>query len=471
MRWLFLLLFFAGCARLPQNEICSVCMDTPCLETSVAAAVQELPFTKGDFPDEYWWQCFEDCQLSALVERALANQPSLQRAEARVRIAQETAAIQRSSLFPTIGLSGQAAQQYFSKNSFFRAYAPMIPGRINEYIVELDFSYEFDFWGKNQNLLRAALGEAQASLAEACQTKIMLSTMVVLTYFNWQVEKKRYALLHKQQKLNDTSLQLTKFLYGEGLGNREQLFQAEMQELYTAKQLVQIEEILQILQNQLKMLLGLGPDDPLVLEEHSLPEDIRIALPSHLSCNLLARRPDLLALIWRAEAAAKRIGAAKADFYPNVNIMGLIGLDSVFFRKLFSVGSQTAAATPAFYLPIFTGGRLRAQLKKRQAEFDEAIFAYNEKLLEVVREVADQIASVQALEREVTLQRKIVRDQAEIHSLIAHKTRAGISSDLEAINAKQILLQEQDIALVQTLQKLCSIINLIKALGGGFHCS
>ncbi len=470
MRWLFPLLFFTSCARLSQDES-SCFLDAPCLERSVATALQAMPFTTGDFPDEYWWQCFEDYQLSSLVEKALANQPSLQRAQARFRAAKEIVGVQRASLFPTLGLTGQAAQQYFSKNGFFRAFAPMIPGRINEYTLELNFSYEFDFWGKNRNLLRASLGEAQATLAEAYQAEIMLSSAVVLTYFNWQVEKKRYALLQKQQQLTHTSVQLTKLRYREALENRQQLLEAKMQELHTAQQLVQSHQVLQILQHQLKMLLGTGPDAPLLLEEHSLPEDMRMALPSDLSSNLLARRPDLLALIWRAEAAAYRIGAAKADFYPNVNLSGLIGFDSVFFRKLFSTGSQTAAATPAFYLPIFTGGKLKAQLKERQAEFDEATFAYNEKLLDAVREVADQIISLQTLQRELTLQREVVDNQIEIYTLIRNKTKMGISSDLEVINAEKVLLQQRDILLTQTLQKLIGIINLIKALGGGFHCS
>lgn len=459
-----------GCMRLPEEDPCSLRWLAPSLEETVALARAQDPFAVGDFPDARWWQQFEDEQLSLFIEQALSNEPNLKNAEARVKTAQDEADMQRASLLPTIGLSAQGAQQYFGKNGFFRAYAPTFPGRINEYFLELNFDYEFDFWGKFRNLFRAALGEARAKEAESAQVAIVLSSSVAFTYYSWQIEKRRLRLLEEQEELASLRTQLTSSRQSDALDNRQQTLQASTAQLQLGKQIAESKQTLRLLETQLKLLLGVGPDDPIHLQVHALPADAKIALPEHLSSNLLARRPDLMALIWRVEAAAERVGAARADFYPSINLAALIGLDSVFINKFFTWPSRTAKAIPALNLPIFTGGFLRAQLKARQSEFVEASMAYNQQLLQAVKEVADQIAMVQTADERLRMQTQIVQQTAQTHLLTEMKNRHAISSYLEVIDTKQALIDQQQLELAEQLQKLSTTVSLIKALGGGY-CS
>src|SRR5262249_16524131 len=115
--------------------------------------------------------------------------------------------------------------------------------------------------------------------------------------------------------------------------------------------------------HMLNLLVGTGPDSLIVPEAMQALFTGRVEIPSDLSSDLLARRPDLAAQIWRVEAAAREIGAAKADFYPRVNLMAFAQLESLSFNKLLNIGSKQGGLVPAVHLPIFTGGKLTAQLK------------------------------------------------------------------------------------------------------------
>lgn len=470
MPWIFLLLFLAGCARLPKD--CNDCarLDPPSLESTTEEARREGPFTTGNFPDECWWHLFEDAQLSTFVERSLEVQPSLKVAEARLLASEQTARMQKASLYPMIGLYAQGAQQYFGKNGFFRAFAPSFPGRINEYELSLNFSYEFDFWGKNRNLFEAALGEARAQAAEYAQVKVMLSTSVTLAYYTWQVERRRLSLLEEQKQLLEQRFSLTSLRKSGALDTEQQELLSNSELVLVTKRVVESRQLLKLAEHQIKMLLGMGPDDFLEIELRTLPQDARIALPAELSCNLLARRPDLTALIWRTEAAANRVGAAKAAFYPSINLTALVGLDSVFWTKFFTWPSREANAIPALNLPIFTGGFLRAQLRERRAEFEQATQAYNDQLLSAVKEVADQIAIVQKAQSDVELQAMIVQQKAQTSELVHKKNRAALSSLLEVIQAEEALNDAQLLSLSDQLQRLGAMVALVKSLGGGFHC-
>ncbi len=464
----FWLLLLFGCAKLPEEEPCALKIDPPSLETLTSRAKEDPLFTEGDFPGTSWWELFEDEQLNSLILESLKDQPSLKAAEARLEAANQEAFVVRSSLFPVVGVSAQGAQQYFGKNGFFRAFAPSFPGRINEYTLELDYGYELDLWGKYRNLFRAALGEARAIAAEAAEVRIILSTSVALAYFSWQIEIERLSLLQRQREIAEHRYGLTGSRRTYALDNQLQELTAQGNTTFIAKQVVASEQLVTLTQFQLKALLGKGPDDELFLEKKTPPRHCQIGLPSHLSSNLLARRPDLAAMIARAEASAERVGAARTDFYPSINLMGLVGLDSVFFNKFFTWPSRTATAIPALNLPIFTGGRLRANLKKRRAEFTEAMETYHNGLLQALKQVADQITELQSSEKRLQLQESLVAQRKEQLSLTAKKYQEGISSELELLDADQRLVEERQTALSDLLQKLVTTLALIKALGGGF---
>jgi outer membrane protein TolC len=190
-------------------------------------------------------------------------------------------------------------------------------------------------------------------------------------------------------------------------------------------------------------------------------------LPDNISSDLLARRPDLMAQICRVEAAAKEIGAAKADFYPNVNLSAFAGLESLAFSNLFR-DSKTGSLMPAIHLPIFTGGRLRANLRSKVAAFNQAVYAYNDLVLTAAKEVADQIVTVGAIIDGLSQQVDAYEDTAAQYDLLFLRYDKGIDNYLTVLDGENDVLQQRFLLVGQYMDHLSSILNLIKRLGGGY---
>ncbi len=466
LRWLLLVLC-AGCVRIPENEGRCALMPTP--SVNVQDALHNGPFVSGDFPACSWWEEWDDPQLDELIAIALADNPSLKQAEARLQTAEQDAKIKRASLFPMLGLGGEANLQHLAKNGFFRAFAPSIPAGVNEYTLELNFSYEFDFWGKNRNIFQAALGLSKAAEAEAAGVRLIISTAVAAAYFQYQADLQKFTLAKNQYELTKKRSRLTQLRSGGALDDNTALFDADATLLLQQKLLLLAEQSLLIDEHELNMLLGRGPDCPLDLEAHPLPSRATVALPTQLSCDLLARRPDLSAQIHRVEAAAHLIGAAKADFYPSVDLMALAGLDTVFIRRIFTWNSVAAVAAPAFNLPIFTAGRLRAQLRQKEALFQEAVEGYNTLLLQAVREVADQIVLLQKADEQLIVQESVLRKREETNALAKRRFEVGLRGAFDPIDAELALLNQEWGLIDQAFIRTYSALKLIQALGGGFN--
>ena len=194
-----------------------------------------------------------------------------------------------------------------------------------------------------------------------------------------------------------------------------------------------------------------------------------IEIPSNLSSDLLARRPDLTAQIWRIEAAAREIGAAKADFYPRVNLMAFAGLESLSFNKLLNFGSKEGGFVPALHLPIFTGGRLTAHLKGKVALFNEETYRYNELILNAAREVADQIVILSTTFDALNCQVNSLSAAEEQLAMQFSRYQYGINDYLTVLEREENLFAQQYQLYGYERDYLLAVLKMIKALGGGYH--
>lgn len=468
-------LLFAGCARVPDEDLAHT-IDAPSLLMSESQARGELFFEQGDWPDEKWWTMFGDPQLNRLIEKALTDNYSLKKVHAQVEYSQQFAKSQRSRLFPQLSGDYTEQWQYLSKYGFDRDFFPVpkgtlnIPHTINLIDLTLNFFYEFDFWGKNRSLFRAALGQAMAEAAEEKQAQLISAVMVAQVYFSLQAKLSQKEIL--QEKLNEKKqrLALTSARNTAGLDDEISLFGAKDQLHHVKQAIIFLEEGIALDKHMLKYLVGIGPDDLLL---DTLPQarfDRPFPLPQNISSDLLARRPDLMAQVWRVEAAAQEIGAAKADFYPNVNLSAFAGLESLAFSNLFR-DSKTGALNPAIHLPIFTGGRLQANLHSKVAAFNEAVYTYNDMVLMAAKEVADQIVSVQAVIEGYQQKFTSVQDVSSQYDLQFARYMGGIDNLFTVLNKQETVLEQRLLLIGMYLDHLSSILNLIKKLGGGFRTS
>jgi NodT family efflux transporter outer membrane factor (OMF) lipoprotein len=426
-------------------------------------------FVQGDWPREDWWTMFGDRKLDALVQQALAGSPNLRGAEARVRSARALADAARSALYPTLDLNASETRERVSANDI---YPPPFAGSwVNQARTTLDFKYEFDFWGKHRNELAAALGDARATGAEAAQAKLVLAAAVAQSYFQLQSDLAALAVTRDTLAKREGLRELNRVRTSRGLEVAIAVRQSDQQVATSRIDVSAGEAAVEIDRHQLAALVGMGPDAALDIQPALHTYDKALAFPANLPVDLLARRPDIAAQRFRLEAAAAQIGAAQADFFPNVDLTAFIGFaaTSVSGLNLFTAGSRTAGVGPALHLPIFDAGRLRATLRGRYGEYDAAVEQYNQTLLDALRQVADQIAGIRAVKEQLAHEAVALEAANDAHRLALDRYRAGLTNYLDVLVNEERLLAERMNQVRLQGRNLTLAVEMIRALGGGYR--
>jgi NodT family efflux transporter outer membrane factor (OMF) lipoprotein len=468
------LFILAGCAKVSESEKAQLSSPISLDHSSETALAREF-FEQGGWPTERWWEMFEDPQLNEIIELALKESPTLNKALAKVAEAESLARRERAALFPRLDLEYLEQWNYFSKNGFERSYfsvppgSPPIPATDNQIDLTLNFSYELDFFGKNRNLYKAALGQARAERAEAKQATLMLTTLIAQTYIELQIKLIQRNILHDRLEDRNTLFELGVSRSEFGLDSASPVLEREQKIYETEQSLLQLENEIALDRHTLNALVGVGPDVHIAPKPMSALFERPFVIPSDLSSDLLARRPDLTAQIWRVEAAAAEIGAAQADFYPRVNLMALAGLESLGFSKLFLWNSRQGTLSPAVHLPIFTGGKLKANLKNKVAAFNEETYRYNELLLHAAKEVADQISTLMASFDLLNCEINTLETVQEELELQFSRYQHGIATIITVLETEDQLHAYRFQLFGLERDYLLAVLQLVKALGGGYH--
>jgi NodT family efflux transporter outer membrane factor (OMF) lipoprotein len=434
----------------------------------ITAAVAESPSDIGAASEtSQWWQIYGDPQLDGLIEIASAENPDLHIAADRIAQAQALAGGAAASLWPKLDADAKLNRVHASK---LGETPPPYNGELFwDNNIDLGLSYELDLWGKNRSGWQAAIGALRAAQVDGSEARLSLQTSLVRTYIRLSLA---YALrdvladtLAQQQQVLD----ITRRRYQVGLLSSLQVSQAEAQVAPVRVRLEQADNTLSILRNQLAALSGQGPGAGEALVRPVLLSQMdKAVLPSVVPAELIARRPDIVAARWRVEASAKNIDVAVAQFYPNIKLSLFAGLQALSFDKLFGGDAATYGYGPAITLPIFEGGRLRANLAGRTADYDLAVDRYNAAVIQALQQVADQIAAVQsgARQRQAAQTALDAAQKAYDEALIGF--RAGLTDYLTVLATQTgLLAQRQTLAQIAASQ-LDAHAGLMQALGGGF---
>lgn len=463
------LILLSGCVSLPKDQQTQNLLVPPSLEKSIENGLATDFFSMGNWPSEKWWEIFNSPQLNGLIKEALGDNPSLQSIERRVEFAKQTAKVTRSRLFPLLNFDADETWELLSKHGLYRAFNPKLPIDANLVDLTLSFTYEFDFWGKNRNLYRADLGREKAEEAETAQVALLTTTAVAQAYFALKINLIRKRLFQELFEVRSAIFKLQNFLQEKALLSKLLPLFSEEQVMEAEKLVYAIAQEVETDKHLINILIGRGPDLPLEIDD-SLPYlDKNLTIPSNLSFDLLSRRPDLMAQIWRCEAIAHDVGAAKADFYPNINLVGLIGLESTLYRFLFNKTSKRAALEPAIHLPIFTAGAIRANIRAQKALFDEAVQTYNNLILNSAQEVADLIVIAQAIFEKQISQEEILKDAQERYDLTQLRYEQGLDNLLAVFFVEEEWIQKELDNVTLLYDQYVATIKLIKALGGGYQ--
>ena len=466
---LFVSVFMASCQLgIPTKTQVLNLYSAPNLRTEEGHYTHLGLFKLGDWPSLRWWQQFNDPELNQLVDIALQQNLTLKEMERRVSSARQIAVVTRANLFPLIFFNANETTQYLSKNGLYRALNPNLPLHANLLDLSLSFTYEVDFWGKNRNLFRQALGDAKAQEAETAQAVLVTTTTLSQAYFAYKTNCLRQKLYQELLNLRQSLKSLHSALLHHGLESKLPYLNAAEAVLEAEKLLGDLREELSNNIYLINVLLGRNPNTPLNLSAQLPIVPKKLMLPERLGLDLISRRPDLLAQIWRAKALAYRVGAAMADYYPDINLLGFIGLESVFFKKIFDISSGKGGISPAVHLPIFTAGAIKANIQARKAEFDAAIFAYNELLLRSTQEVLATLVYAQTVFQHQQEQQHIVHLATERLNLVQLNQRSGLNSEISVYDLRETLIQKQLTQLNFLYNQYVAVIKLNKALGGGY---
>ncbi|MGB3872744.1 MAG: efflux transporter outer membrane subunit [Stenotrophomonas sp.] len=459
-----LLLALAACASngglQPQGRL----LDDASLHSERTLATRDLAVAA--FPARDWWRGFGDPQLDALVAEALAGHPSLDAADARLRQAQAQAGIARADRRPSLSVSGGYTGVRLPESMVGDEMGGHYMGSGQ---VAFDFSYGFDLWGGKRASWEAAVDGVHAAAIDAQAARLNLSAGVVRAYV--ELDRAWHANDIAEQELEraEKTLQLVHQRRAAGIDGELQVRQAEVRIPAAQQQLQAAQQQVDAARTALAALLGQGPDRGLHIERPQALNAAALQLPGVLPSELLGRRPDVVAARWRVEAAGKQIKVAETRFYPSFNLTALAGVVAPGVGDLLKSSSTFAYLGPALSLPIFDGGRLRANLAGADAQYDLAVAGYNQVVVDALHEVADQVNAVRSLEQQVQSQQQALDTAGAAFELASQRYRAGIGSYLDVLSVQAQLLAAQQALTALHAQQLLAATRLSQALGGGFE--
>lgn len=412
-----------------------------------------------------WWRSWGDASLADLIDRTLAASPSLAVAQDRLARASAAVAGEESAAGPKLGASADVTRQRFSATSIYPA---PLGGSIRTLAnAQLAGSWEIDFFGRQQAAMQAALGSARAAQADVAAARNLLASQVAQTYVQLARLVAQREVARQSLAQRDALLALTRERVGAGLDSQVELRQSEGALPDARVQIEQLSEQIALTRHALAALAAQPPETYATLTP-TLAALQAVALPATVPADLLGRRADIAAARWRVEAATQGMAAAKAQFYPNVNLSAFIGLSSIGLDRLVESGSRQYGVGPAIRLPIFDSGALRANLRGKTAEVDAAVDSYNGALVEAVREVADALQSLQSIARQQTEQALAQAATDSAFDFATQRYRAGLSNQLTLLNAETAMLAQRRAAVDLRARTLSTQAALIRALGGGY---
>jgi multidrug efflux system outer membrane protein len=455
----------AGCAVGPNYK-------RPAIATPATfRAPQPLPPDQAEsLADLKWFQVFKDAQLQELIRTALVRNYDLRDAVARVEAARANLGIIRSNQFPNFAAGGGVDFNRLSRDGATPIPAVLLPSQNRTFgtaALQL-LSFEVDIWGR----LRRATEAARAGLLSAEETrKAVVTTLVgdvatsylALRELDYELEISRRTLRTREE-----SLALVRQRQAGGVSTRLDLRQAE-QLVYTAAESIPIiQQQIEQRENQISLLLGENPGAVARgrnLTEQEFPPEVPPGLPSAL----LERRPDIRAAEQDLIAANAEIGVARAAYFPQVSLSGFLGGASTQLSTLFSGAHSTWNLAPQVTQPIFTAGRIKSSVRLAQAERDHALVQYEKTIQTAFTEVSDALSAHQRMRESREKQEALVTALEDRLRLAYLRYRGGVDTQLNALDADRDLFQAQ-LSLAQLrLEEILSVVQLFKALGGGWQ--
>jgi efflux transporter, outer membrane factor (OMF) lipoprotein, NodT family len=442
-------------------------VDTPASYKTAATDTNHSagPKSLGDFG---WWEVFQDSQLTDYINETLTHNWDVKIAAARVIQAEGALKLARSQFFPTINAGGNLYTTRTSQRGAIALPPGFNPRRDYGELFLAMPAYEIDLWGRIRRANEAARAQLLASVDAQQTVRLTLVSEMATAYLDLLELDYALEISYRTLEGRTNSLSLTISRQQGGVAAQQDVAQAKILVHTAEATIADIQRQREQQENALCILLARNPGS-IQRGPGLLTQEVRTEVPAGLPSSLLERRPDIRSAEQQMVAANANIGQAKAAFFPTVSLTGLYGYQTVALSDMFSGPARMWQFGPSVTFPLFTGGRLRANLKITKAQYDEALYTYQQTVQNAFREVSDALIAYKR-NREFRL-RLEERTQAnrEAADLATTRYQGGVTSYLEVIyNEQELFSAELNLAQAR-LNELLSVVSLYRSLGGGWQ--
>jgi NodT family efflux transporter outer membrane factor (OMF) lipoprotein len=415
---------------------------------------------------EGWWQDFDDAQLDRLIQQALSDNPGLAQAGARLRLAQAQAAAAHAGQLPDAKLTGGETRLKIPEG-----FPQAIAGGQTVWLGDLGavLSWDLDLWGAHRDDVLQTRALAEAASLDIDNARLLLAGALVQSYIDLYRSYALADIAERTEAQRVNILDITRRRVAAGLDTRVELREAEGALPQARVALTQAQSAQALAIHQLAALGGRGADVYATISRPQLQLEAALPLPMELPVNLLARRPDVIAARARIEAADAGKRAAKAAFYPDITLTALAGFASFSLKDLIGAKSFGYGAGPGLSLPLFDGGRLRAQYRGTEAALDQAVADYDDTVVRAIHQAADELSLIDALGSELAQQRESLAAAEEAYRLAEERYSAGLAGYLTVLNAETEVLNERRQQVDLSTSLALARVSLLLAVGGSFQ--
>jgi len=406
-----------------------------------------------------WWEIFNDPILDTLVIAALDENKNVLIAISRIEEARANLGFTEADIFPRIDLQGGATRGNFTGGL-------KLDSEINNFFIAPVVNWEIDFWGKFRRANESAKAQYLASEFSLRKIQISLITEVVSTYFLLLDFKERLTISENTLQSRIESLRIIQERFDKGIVAEIDLNQAQIQKEIAASTVPLYKRLVAQTEHSLSILLGRMPYSiytDIGLDERDVPPEIPVGLTSQL----LERRPDISESLFLLQSQNARVGIAVAQMFPSISLTGLFGLASDDLSTL-TEGNPAWSISGSLLGPIFNFGKNTSRVEIEEARTEQALYQYENTVLNAFREVEDALVEVQTFKEQLqSIERQyFAAKNAEMLSRMRYD--GGVTSYLEVLESERTLFNAELQLSEVRQQTFNSYIKLYKALGGGW---
>ena len=416
-----------------------------------------------------WWTVFNDSVLNDLEQRALRDSPGARAAAQRLLQAQAQLGVVRAGQAPNVSVNAGVSN---SRTSAETSQALALGGRSiegNNFSVGAALSYELDIWGRVRRIVEAADAQALAAQDDRDAVLLMLSSQVAQSYWQLRGLDAEAAILVEALAARREAQELVEARFEAGLSNELDVSRARIERANAEADLHEVQRQRNLVEHALATLVGSSPSAPLLAAAAKPALPLPPAIPVGLPASLLAQRPDLAASVAGLRAANAQVGVAEGAFYPSLTLTSNFGFASESLRELASGSARQFSVGPlALSLPVFDGGRNKANLALYRARYEEALANHENRLLTALREVEDALSDSQQRRKQGEVQAQAQQAAGRALQVAQARYERGISTYLDVTDAQRSALAADRAAAQIATQRLLASVAVARALGGGW---